>query len=118
MRSRDFVVFEIECVITFLQQQHKPHARIWGMKYCTFRYRILYADGNACEGWSPYKGESTANSQLVAFVQKYFQELKTANQIFVSDIFEISHRDVWLAHVQSTVEFRFLKARGFMPDTA
>lgn len=41
-----------------------------------------------------------------------------ANQIFVSDVFEISHPDVWLAHVQSTVEFRFLKARGFMQDTA
>jgi len=86
------------------------------MKYCTFRYRIIYADGSTREGWSPYRGERISNSHLVKFVQQYFQEGKAANQVFVSDIFEISNAAVWLAHVRNTVEFKYLKARGFMPD--
>lgn len=86
------------------------------MKFCTFKYRINYADGESCEGWCPYKGEHISNPYLVKFVQDYFQERKVANQIFIFDVFEIRNPDVWLAHVRNTVEFRFLRAKGFMVD--
>ena len=88
------------------------------MKHCTFKYRIKYEDGETCEGWTPYTGESISNPALIQFVQQYYQQRRLANQIFIFDVFAITSREVWIAHVKNTVEFRFLRAKGFMNDPA
>ncbi len=87
------------------------------MKYCTFKYRIEYEDGEVSKGWSPYTGEEISDFALSRFVHHCFQQAKPARHITVSDIFRISDAALWLAHIQHTVEFKYLLAsRGFAVD--
>jgi len=84
------------------------------MKYCTFKYRIVYEDGEITNGWSPFHGEEINNFTLTRFVNHCFLKTKPAKVIVISDVFKISDAALWLAHVQHTVEFKYLRAsNGF-----
>lgn len=84
------------------------------MKYCTFKYRIEYEDGNINKGWSPYQGVDLSNNSLSKFVSECFQLAKPVRNIVVYDIFKISDAMLWLAHVRNSVEFKYLVAsKGF-----
>lgn len=90
------------------------------MKYCTFKYQIIYEDGSTSNGWSPYKGRDISTGSLAHFVNECFQLIKPAKSIVVTDIFKISDESLWRAHVQHSVEYQYLIAyKGFSgPDNS
>ncbi len=59
-------------------------------------------------------GEEISTMALSRFVNECFQLVKPARNINVFDIFRISDAALWLAHVQHSVEYKYIVAsRGF-----
>lgn len=78
------------------------------MSYCTFKYTVVYQDGETVTGWSPCKDLSTAKTSLRGFVEAHFLKDKGVKDIDIFDVLHIENEIVWLHHVSKTLEFRYL----------